>query len=158
MSKLNYTEEDMEKIFNELLKEQINKENKEKELFLNKYENCFNAIIFNCHSWGSDQNLYSNLPAFEEIDNLVYIISDFAIKYHSINNIAYVKWNDYLFSCEHFYGQGSFSRITFLDEEENEEDIKKINKNDIINIEKLIDWVKNTDKWRMFQKKDNKKI
>jgi hypothetical protein len=149
---------DMETVFNEMLNETIENENKEFELIKDKYKDMFNAIIFNGSTWMSDQNLYSGLEAFQEIDNLVYIVSTYTISYLENKDInvrdytdcfetyrCYIEYDNNVFEIEKAYGQGSFARITLL-----EDDIE-YDKNKCAKIKEVIDWMTNTDKWRMFQ-------
>lgn len=150
---------DFEQVFDKMLKDTIEQENKDFALMKSKYKDMFNAIIFNGGTWISDQNLYSGLISFQEIDNLVYIIATNVISYFNNKNIdardysdnfetykCYIKYDDYIFEIEKAFGQGSFARITLLEEPVEYEECK------CVNIEEVIDWMDNTDKWRLFQK------
>ena len=138
----------IEEVFNDTIKE----ENENKELFENRYKDCFNAILFNGEKWDSDQNLYSGLKEFQVIDKLVYIICDFCLMYYNKtfdnnDNICYLLYDENLYKIEKVYGQGSFSRITLLGRQEDRKELYDIELNDVIK------WINKTDEWRMFQKK-----
>ena len=138
-------------MIDELLENTIKEENEKKELFNSKYKDCFNAIIFNGCEWNSDQNLYSGLKAFQEIDKLVYIICDFCLHYNNkVNNNGcnecYLLYNNGLYRLETIYGQGTFSKIEYLGFKEDK------NKSYNIKFEEVLKWVNETDEWRMFQK------
>lgn len=154
------TEEKIESYLNEIISETFLEEDYNKKLLNEKYKDCFNAIIFNGRSWSSEQNLYSHLEAFQEIDNLVYIIATHVISYFSNKNInvkdytdcfetyrCYIEYDNNIFEIEKAYGQGSFARITLLNDDINYDN------NKCAKIEIVIDWINNTDEWRMFRKK-----
>lgn len=149
-----------------IIEETFEQENKDFELMKSKYKNMFNAITFNGMAWVSDQNLYSGLEAFQEIDNLVYIIGSNALRYLKNKGIntqeyeeiyeemfcthkGYIEYNDSIFEVEEFDGQGSSVRITLLEIMTSQNN--KV-KDKYVKIEDLINWMDNTDKWRMFQK------
>jgi hypothetical protein len=155
----NLNDIDFEKVFDEMLAETIEKENKNFVLMKNKYKDMFNAIIFNGSTWLSDQNMYSGLEAFQVIDDLVYIVSTHTISYFENKDIdirdysdcfetykCYIEYDNNIFEIEKAYGQGSFARITLLDEN------IEYDKNKYVKIEDVISWMSDTDKWRMFQK------
>ena len=157
------TKLDMGKVANEMYEETIKEEDEDFELMSAKYKDMFNATIFNGMTWMSEQNLYSGLKAFQEIDRLVEIIGSNIIRYLQnididtrdyeemfYTNKGYIEYNDYIFEVEEAYGQGSFTRITLLEGITNEND--KI-KDRCVKIEDLISWMGNTDEWRIFQKR-----
>lgn len=152
MSILNdISEEKVEFYLDEMITETLLEEDCNKKLLNEKYKDCFNAIIFNGQSWNSEQNLYSNLESFQEIDKLVYIISDYSLMYYkkvSNNNCkqCYLEHDEYIYYIEMFHGQGIFARLTLVGEIDDSNIFANIKFKDVLN------WINTTDEWRMFTK------
>jgi hypothetical protein len=119
MLDLEFSDEDFDKIFNDMIKEDKEKQH----TFITEGYKIF-PLVKEKGSLMSDDNLYSDNEELQKIDNLVYAVASLCLSYcrHINKDIStdeffytercYLQYNDNLYEIEEVSGQGTFDRIS----------------------------------------------
>ena len=152
-------ENKLNSMLSEIISDLKEQDNKDKDIFNERYKDCFNAIIFNGHTWSNNQNLYSELSAFRLIDETVEVIVSLSFNYLNKQtgkeySKCYLEYDSNYYLLEKYNIQGYYARITLIPEKKKLKPDKKI-----IQFNDVYNWVNNTNEWRCIRhanKKQNK--